>query len=79
MLHVSLNTFVLLLLKDINFSHKSLSQGEQKQMTAAVAQWVRALAPQAEGWVFESGQRHIVKTGSDSSTAERSAICPVSQ
>ena len=57
MLHVSFNTFVLLLLKDINFSHKSLSQGEQKQMTAAVAQWVRALAPQAEGWVFESGPR----------------------
>ena len=22
--------------------------------TAAVVQWVRALAPQAEGWVFES-------------------------
>ena len=25
--------------------------------TAAVAQWVRALAPQAEGWVFESQPR----------------------
>ena len=23
-------------------------------MTATVAQWVRALAPHAEGWVFES-------------------------
>ena len=56
-IHVSLNTFILLLLKDINFSHKSLSQGEQKQMVAAVAQWVRALAPQAEGWVFESNPR----------------------
>ena len=75
MLHVSFNTFVLLLLKDINFSHKSLSQGEQKQMTAAVAQWVRALAPQAKGWVLESKrQTLVVKTGSDSSTAKRSAI-----
>ena len=41
--------------------------------TAAVAQWVRAMAPQAEGWVFESQPRHtyVVKTGSDSSTAKR--------
>ena len=34
--------------------------------TAAVAQWSGAFAPQAESWVF--------KTGSDSSTAKRSAL-----
>ena len=41
-----------------------------------MAQWVRAFAPQAEGWVFESQPRqsYVVKTGSDSSTAKRSAI-----
>ena len=41
--------------------------------TAAVAQWVRAFAPQAEGWVFESKlqQTVVVKTRSDSSTAKR--------
>ena len=45
-------------------------------VTAAVAQWVRVFAPKAEGWVFESQQRQtqVVKTGSDSSTAKRSAI-----
>ena len=65
-------------------------------LTAAVAQRVRALAPQAEGWVFKSQPRQtkVVKTGSDSPTAKRSAIgvsvtgtrrwpllngCPVSQ
>ena len=39
----------------------------QKGVTAAVAQWVRALAPEAEGWVFESQPRQtqVVKTGSD--------------
>ena len=39
-------------------------------------QWVRALASQAEGWVFESQPRqtYVVKTGCDSSTAKRSAI-----
>ena len=43
---------------------------------AAVAQWVRALAPQAEGLVIESQPRRtsVVQTGSDSSTAKRSAI-----
>ena len=43
---------------------------------AVVAQWIRAFAPQAEGLVFESQPRQtlIVKTGSDSSTAKRSAI-----
>ena len=43
---------------------------------AAVAQWVRAFTPQAEDWVFESQPRrtHVVKTGSDSSTDERSAL-----
>ena len=24
------------------------------KLTAVVVQWIRALAPQAEGWVFES-------------------------
>ena len=44
--------------------------------TAAVSQWVRTFAPQAEGWVFESKPRqtYVVKTGSDSSTSKRSAI-----
>ena len=42
----------------------------------AVAQWARAFAPQAEGWVFESQPRQtlVVKTGSDSSTAKRPPI-----
>ena len=46
------------------------------EVTAAVAQWVRALAPKADGWVFESqpGQPSVVKTGNDSSTAKPSAI-----
>ena len=36
-------------------------------------QWVRALASQAEGWVFESKPRQtIVVTGIESSTAKRS-------
>ena len=40
--------------------------------TAAVAQWVRAFAPQAEGWMFESQpqQTIVVKTSCDSSTAK---------
>ena len=44
--------------------------------TAAVAQWVRAKVPQAVGWAFESQSRQflVVKTGSDRSTANRSAI-----
>ena len=43
--------------------------------TAAVAQWVRAYSPQVEDWVFEYKPRQIkvVKTGSDSPTAKRSA------
>ena len=43
---------------------------------AAVAQSVRAFAPQAEGWVLESQPRQtqVVRTGCDSSTAKRSAI-----
>ena len=43
------------------------------QNAAAVAQWVKAFTPQAEGWVFESHPRqtYVVKTGSDSSTANR--------
>ena len=42
----------------------------------AVAQWVRAFAPQAEGWVFESQPRKtkVIKTGSASSTDKHSAI-----
>ena len=39
-------------------------------MAAAVAQWVRAVAPQAEGSVFKS----LLKTGSYSSTAKSSAL-----
>ena len=40
-----------------------------------MAQWVRALAAQAEGLVFESQpqQIYVVKTGNDSFTAKRSA------
>ena len=39
-------------------------------------QWVRALAPQGECWVFESLllQTYVLKTGSDSSTGKCSAI-----
>ena len=39
-----------------------------------VAQSVRASAPQAEGWMFESQQRYtlVVKTGRDRSNAKRS-------
>ena len=41
-----------------------------------MTQWVRALALQAEGWVFESEPRQtlVVKTDSDRSAAKRSAI-----
>ena len=43
---------------------------------AAVAQLDRAFVSQAEGLVFESQPRHtqVVKTGSDSSIAKRSAL-----
>ena len=39
---------------------------------SAVAKWVRALAPQAEAWVFKSQMRRteVEKPGSDSSTAK---------
>ena len=40
-------------------------------MTVAVAQWVRALAPQAEGWMLESQPRLVLKTGIDNLTAKR--------
>ena len=44
-------------------------------LAAAVAQLVKAFAPQAEGLVFESQlQTYVVKTGNDSSTAKRSAL-----
>ena len=42
-----------------------------------VPQWFRAVAPQAEGWVFETQpqQTLVVKTGmSESFTAKRSAL-----
>ena len=41
-----------------------------------MAHWVRSLAPQAEGFVFECQPRHtlVVKTVSDSPAAKRSAI-----
>ena len=47
-----------------------------KHPTAAMAQWVRAFTSHAEGWVFEyqSRQTYVVKTGSDSSIAKRSAL-----
>ena len=32
-------------------------------ITEAMAQWVRALAPQAEGWVFETQPRQRVDHG----------------
>ena len=43
---------------------------------AAVAQWGKAWAPQAKGWVYDSQpwQTKVVKTGSGSSTAKHSAI-----
>ena len=43
---------------------------------SAVAQWVRAFASQVKGCVFESQPRRtkVLKTGSDSSDAKRSAI-----
>ena len=43
---------------------------------AAVVLWVRGFVPQAEDWVFESQsqQTSVVKTGSDSSIAKRSAL-----
>ena len=45
-------------------------------LAVVVEQWVGVFAPQAEGWVFEYHPRktYVVKTGSDSSTAKRSAI-----
>ena len=44
--------------------------------TASVAQWIRALVPKAEGWVFEYQPRQtlVVKTDDDSSTAKHSVI-----
>ena len=42
-----------------------------RHLASAVAQWVKAFAPQAEGRVFVSRRRKtlIVKTGSDTPTA----------
>ena len=49
--------------------------GSQIDRAAVTAQSIRAFAPLAEGWVFESQlqQTYIVKAGSVSSTAKRSA------
>ena len=44
---------MMLEISSANFVRKSYD----KQKAAAVAQSVRALAPQAEGWVFESKVR----------------------
>ena len=43
---------------------------------AVVAQCVRALVPQAEGWVLESQPRqiYVIKTASDNSTVKRLTI-----
>ena len=48
---------------------------DQYPWTMTVVQSVRAFAPQAKGWVSESQPRQVlfVKTGSDSTTAKRSA------
>ena len=48
----------------------------EQEFAMAVAQWVRAFAPQAESCVFESQtqQTEVVRTGSDSSTTQRSKI-----
>ena len=48
----------------------------QEYVTAAVVQWVRAVAPKAAGWVFESQpqQTLVIKTGNDSSTAKHATI-----
>ena len=43
------------IIKECFVSHDLVSQTETLQRAAAaVAQWVRAFVPQAEGWVFES-------------------------
>ena len=43
---------------------------------AAVATYVRAMSPLAEGWMFKSQPRQtlVMKTGSDTSTAKHFAI-----
>ena len=58
---------------NVHFLHASLVHFGK---TAAVAQWVKAFASQAEGWVIESQlrQTYVAKTGSDISTAKRSKI-----
>ena len=45
-------------------------------LTAALAQWVRELAPRAEVWMFEfqPRQTYVVKTVSDNSTDKGSAL-----
>ena len=46
------------------------------EIATAVAQWVRAFDPPAEGWMFGSQppQTQVAKTGRHSSTAKRSAL-----
>ena len=62
------------------FSFANCSNCLLPMLAAVVAQWVRAFVPQAEGLLFESQPRQtlVVKTGSDSSTAKRSAMVWVS-
>ena len=54
---------------------KFCTKGLYMQVTAAVAQSVRAFTSQAEDWVFETQQwqTYDIKTGSDSSTHSKRA------
>ena len=60
----------------LNLLPHELSLKSPTTWAAVVAKLARAFAPQAEGWVFESQpwQTLVVKTGSDRSTAKRSAL-----
>ena len=70
-MHIYKNTFEVTCIS-ISFINPHLPS----PITGTLAQWFRALAQQAEGWIFESQPRQtkVVKTGSDSSTAKRSEI-----
>ena len=61
--YIKINTIVILLVLFILYYNHNL---KFYLLAAAVPQWVKAFARQAEGWVFE--------TGSDSSNAKRSAL-----
>ena len=69
-LYKTFNTNILIRLLNMIFKTK---QYYYMKVTAAAAQWFRAFALQAEGWVFESQLRQTVKTDGDSSIAKRSA------